>query len=219
MRASRLHRRTALSMVIGHGVPGASSKTFSGVLRIAVDYPKTSYPSVDKTGSLETVRVNDGHMALLGPSFLFQGLEQSAAVAVAAEAGMNPEILDLHTLAPDCPHDPAHQLAMAVMEKDGHVSTGIDSRGGDVVGDELVAYSLDLHGHWDGGLSPTGGASRLLLSRRLPPITVMMSLHDLANSLSCFTLGLGRCRSGSDARADAGSRLQAVIRPGVALDT
>ena len=56
---------------------------------------------------------------------------------------------------------------MGVMEKDGHVSTGIDSRG-DVVGDELVAYSLD---HTVTGMVVyhplEGRRSRLLLSRRV----------------------------------------------------
>jgi hypothetical protein len=76
-------------------------------------------------------------------AFLFQGLEQSAAVAVAAEAGVDPEIRDLHILPPDPAHDSAPQLAVGVMEKDSHVLTYIHSRSDDVIGHELVAERLD----------------------------------------------------------------------------
>ena len=125
-------------------------------------------------------------MALLGPGFLFQGLEQSAAVAVAAEAGMDPEIIDLHTLAPDSAHYPAHQAALCVVKKDGNVSTGIDGRGGDVVGDEFVAQGLD------------GAVAGVVVYRpmewrgevgfcchcALPPTTGMISPRDLGKGLS-----------------------------------
>jgi len=78
-------------------------------------------------------------VALLGPGLLFQSLEQSAAVAVATEAGMNPEIIDLYALAPDHAHDPTHQPAMSIVEKDGNISARIDSCSGDIVGDEFIA--------------------------------------------------------------------------------
>jgi hypothetical protein len=87
---------------------------------------------------LKTVRVEDSPGALLRPRFLFQGLEQSAAVAVAAEAGMNSEIRDLHALAPERPHNPTHEVAAGAVEKDGQIATRIDGRDGDVVGDEFV---------------------------------------------------------------------------------
>jgi hypothetical protein len=74
--------------------------------RSAVDAPEDliSKPLIE-IGRLKTVRVHEGHATLLRPRFLFQGLEQAAAVAVAAEAEMDPEICDLHTLPPDRAHD------------------------------------------------------------------------------------------------------------------
>jgi hypothetical protein len=78
-------------------------------------------------------------VAPLGPGFLCQGLEPSAAVAVAAEAGMHPEIMHLHALTSDRADDPTHQAAVGIVEPDRRVSARIDDRGGDVVGDEFVA--------------------------------------------------------------------------------
>jgi hypothetical protein len=52
---------------------------------------------------------------------------------------MNPEIVDLHALAPDRAHNPAHQPAVGIVEKDGNISTRIDGCSGDVIGDEFVA--------------------------------------------------------------------------------
>lgn len=115
-------------------------KYFLVSFRIAVDDPEDLIPEpLIEAGRLKTVGVQEGHTALLRPRFLFQGLEESAAVAVAAEARMDPEIRDLHTLAPEGPHDPAPQVAVGVMEQDSKGATGIDRRGGDVVGDELAA--------------------------------------------------------------------------------
>jgi len=51
---------------------------------------------------------------------------------------MDPERRDLRALAPEPPHDPAHELAAGVVEKDGQVATRIDDRGGDVVSDKFV---------------------------------------------------------------------------------
>jgi len=78
-------------------------------------------------------------VALLRPGFLFQGLEQSAAVAMAAEIGLDPEIMNLHALPPDRADDPTHQLTVGVVEPDSNVLARIDGRGGDVVGNEFVA--------------------------------------------------------------------------------
>jgi len=82
-------------------------------------------------------------VALLVSGFLFQGLEQSAAIAVTSEVGMDPEILDLHTLSLERPHDPSHQLPLCVMNEHGYVSALIDCGCRDVVGAEFVAYGLD----------------------------------------------------------------------------
>jgi hypothetical protein len=51
---------------------------------------------------------------------------------------MNPEIRDLHALAPERPHNPTHEVAAGAVEKDGQIATRIDGRDGDVVGDEFV---------------------------------------------------------------------------------
>jgi len=129
-------------MIIGHGVlrQALLQKHFLVSLRIPGDYSEDFIlQSLVEVGGLKTVRIENGRVALLGSGFLFQSLEQSAAVAVTAEARMDPEITNLHALTPDCAHDPAHQAAVDVAEPDGHVSTCIDGRGSNVVGDEFVA--------------------------------------------------------------------------------
>jgi hypothetical protein len=76
--------------------------------RITLDYPEDliSQPLVEVWG-LKAIRVENGSVALLAAGFLLQCPEQPGAVAVATEAGMHPEIVNLQALAPDGAHDPA----------------------------------------------------------------------------------------------------------------
>src|SRR5262249_38663764 len=96
-------------------------------------------PAVGRSLGLENCTYREWPSGTAGPGFLFQSLKQSAAVAVTAEARMDPEIMNLHALTSDRAHDAARQAAVDVAEPDGHVSTRIDGGGGNVVGDEFVA--------------------------------------------------------------------------------
>jgi hypothetical protein len=119
-------------------------KYFLVASRIPIDHPEHLIPQpLVEVGGLKTVGIEDGQVALLVSGFLFQGLEQSAAIAVTAEAGMDPEIRDLHTLSPERPHDPSHQLPLGVMDEHGHVPALIDCGCRDIVDAEFVAYGLD----------------------------------------------------------------------------
>jgi hypothetical protein len=80
-------------IVIGHWARRQAllQKQFLISFRISFDHTEDLIPQpLVEVWGLKTVCVEDCRAALLGPGLLFQGLEQSAAVAVAAVFGMDP---------------------------------------------------------------------------------------------------------------------------------